>query len=220
MAPLTDVTDTFWVAGKQANPVLYYAVTPLVNNKEGVRSYGFNYTTQGTGCYIQSFLAQLSGTNGVLYLQLGSVYHIRSLTWQKLLLNEYINLQTIQLPEVDSYDYTDATLTKGVNTYRVKIELTSGQVIYSDPASLYYFGRDIYIVYPNPVAQNQPLTVLSNDPDITTLEVFNSYGAKVMVKQLDSQVNTFPVARLGKGIYFMQIVKDGRRQQLFKVFIY
>jgi len=220
MAPLTDVTDTFWVAGKQANPVLYYAVTPLVNNKEGVRSYGFNYTTQGTGCYIQSFLAQLSGTNGVLYLQLGSVYHIRSLTWQKLLLNEYINLQTIQLPEVDSYDYTDATLTKGVNTYRVKLELTSGQVIYSDPASLYYFGRDIYIVYPNPVAQNQPLTVLSNDPDITILEVFNSYGAKVMVKQLDSQVNTFPVARLGKGIYFMQIVKDGRRQQLFKVFIY
>jgi len=219
MEPLINVADTFLVLNKIANPSLYYAITPLVDNKEGVRSYAINYTAQGTGCYIQSFLAQLSGNNGLLYLQLGTLYNIQSITWQKLVTSGYKDLQSI--PAITITDsYTDIALSKGVNTYRVKIELINGQSIYSDPASIYYFGSDNYIIFPNPVAQGQSLTILRNEFDTEQLQVFNTAGAKLLERELDNQVNNVPVGQFGKGLYLIQILKNGKRQQVFKVLVY
>lgn len=220
MEPLMEVADTFVVLNKSTNASLYYAVSPVINNKEGVRSYGFNYATQGTGCYIESFLAQLTGSNGLLNVELGTVYHVKSLTWQKLSLNVYNDLQAAPLTSATSYSYTDIHVSKGVNTYRVKLTLSNGQTIYSDPASIYFFGADTYIIFPNPVSQQQSLTVLRNEFEPTELLIFNSAGMKVLDKQLNNEVNTIPVGNLSKGIYFIQILKNGRKEKGFKIFVY
>jgi hypothetical protein len=59
MELLLTTTDTAAILAKQTNTSLYYAVAPLINNRAGVRSYGYNYTTQGAGCYVRTFIGQL-----------------------------------------------------------------------------------------------------------------------------------------------------------------
>lgn len=217
--PLLVTSDTLVMLGKQANPSLWYAVAPLLGNKTGLRTNAFNYTTQGTGCYIRSFLVQMVGTTGVLELVLGTPFGVKTITWEKLSLNGYKKLQSFTTVSGLIYSYTDNTLQPGLNTYRVKIELVGGQIIYSLPETLYHFNDSQYIVYPNPVTQSQPFTILSNDPGTGTVQVFNSIGEKLYEKKLNDLVNIISTDRLSKGLYFLRFLKENKQQILLKVVI-
>ncbi|MBK5271578.1 MAG: S8 family serine peptidase, partial [Bacteroidia bacterium] len=167
MEPLTVINDTAIILGKQTNASLYYAIAPLINGKTGVRSFGFNYTTQGTGCYIKTFYPLLVNNTVLLTLELGTIYNIKNITWEKQTLNGFVPLQTISNITGLQYSYTDNLPNPGVNNYRVKIELLNGQIIYSQSEKIFYFDKSSYIVFPNPALQYQTITILSNDPDNT-----------------------------------------------------
>ena len=95
LQPFTITDDTSIILAKPTNSSLYYAVAPLMNTKTGVRSYAYNYTTQGVSCYIKTFFGQLTGNVTELELELGTSFNIKSITWQKLTLNGYISLKTV-----------------------------------------------------------------------------------------------------------------------------
>jgi len=219
MEPLQITTNTAVILGKQGNPSLYYSVAPLLNNKTGVRSYGFNYTTQGVGCYIKTFLVQLAGNAGLLDLEIGSAYKVSTITWEKLTLNGYVPLSIINNIAGLVYSYTDPSLSYGTNTYRVKITLVNGQIVYSEPATLYYFGNRLYIVYPNPALQYQPVTILSNEPETTLVQVFNSVGQKVYESLLNDLANTLPAGKLSKGFYVLRVIKENKLQASLKLVV-
>jgi hypothetical protein len=219
MEPLLITTDTAVILGKQTNTSLHYAVAPLINNKTGVRSYGYNYTTQGVGCYVRTFLGQLINNTAKLDLELGTNYNIKSITWQKLTLNGYITLQVLNTIQGLNFNYTDNVLAHGLNIYRVKIELLDGRIIYSETATV-YFANEPYIIYPNPVPQYQDVTLISNDPGIAQLQVFNSIGAKLFEKTLNDWSNTIPTGKLSKGIYLLSISKDNQLQKTLKLVVY
>lgn len=220
MEPLLVTTDTLVVLGKQANPSLYYAVAPLINTKTGVRSYGFDYTTQGTGCYIKTFTVSLVGNSGVLDLELGTTYRVRTIGWEKLSANGFAILQTINNPSGLVYSFNDNSLSYGVNTYRVKIELLSGQVIYSQPESLNYFGEKPFIVYPNPAKQYEPVTIIFKDPQPISLQLFNSAGIKMYEKQVNDIMTTIPAGKLSKGLYFIRVIVENKEQTILKLVVY
>src|SRR5439155_11410726 len=92
MEPFLTTADTAIVLGKQTNSSLHYAVAPLINNKVGLRSYTYDYTTQGVGCYVRVLFGQLINESARLDLELGTIYNVRSITWQKVTLNGYISL--------------------------------------------------------------------------------------------------------------------------------
>jgi hypothetical protein len=151
--PLFITADSFVVLAKNTNPSLHYAVAPIIGNREGVKSYTFNYTTQGVECYIRSFLAFLNTNSVLLSLELGTLYQVQRISWEKLTPTGYQTLQIITSFTGLQYSYTDMNPTQGVNTYRVKIELANGRIIYSSPETIYYTGELDYIIYPNPAAQ-------------------------------------------------------------------
>ena len=217
MEPLLVTTDTTVILGKQSNPALHYAIAPLINGKTGVRGYGFNYTTQGVGCYIKTFLVQLAGNSGRLDLELGSTYQIGSIIWEKLTLNGFIPLDTTTSISGLVYSYSDNSLSYGLNTYRVKIVLLSGEVIYSQPETLYYLGDRLYIVYPNPARQTEPIMILNSEPGF--LQVFNTAGAKLYEKQVSDIITTIPAGILSKGFYFLRIVTENNQQVTLKLVV-
>jgi hypothetical protein len=219
MEPLFTTSDTAVILGKQTNTSLHYAVAPLINNKTGVRTYAYNYTTQGVSCYVRTFLAQLIDNTAKLDLELGTYYNVKSITWQKLSLSGYISLQAINTITGVNFSYTDNTLTHGLNTYRVKIELLDGRIIYSETATV-YFANEPYIIYPNPVPRYQDVTIISSDPDVAQLQLFNSLGVKLYEKTLNDWSNTIPTGRLSKGIYLLRIIKDNQLQQTLKLVVY
>jgi hypothetical protein len=218
MEPLLVTTDTAIILGKQTNTSLFYAVAPLMNTKSGVRGYGYNYTTQGVACYVRTFLAQLINNAGQLDLDIGTIYNVKTITWQKLTLSGYTSLQTVSTITGLHFNYTDNALVHGLNTYRVKIELIDGRVIYSETETI-YFANEPYLVYPNPVPRYQDVTIINNDADSASLQVFNSLGVKVYEKNLTDWINHIPTGKFSKGLYLLRIIKNEKLNTL-KLIVY
>jgi hypothetical protein len=191
----------------------------LIGNKTGVRSYAYDYTAQGVGCYIRTFVGELVNNSTELDLELGTDYNIKSITWERLTSSGYSPLQTINSIQGLDFSYRDNAPQHGLNTYRSKLELMNGTVIYSDPITLYY-ANEPYFVYPNPVAQYHNVTIINNSPAVTQLQVFNSVGMKIFEQTLGDFSNPISTNRLGKGIYLFRVLKDGQLEQTLKVIVY
>jgi hypothetical protein len=206
---------------KNTNPSLHYAVAPIIGNKEGVRSYTFNYTTQGVECYIRSFLALLAGNSTQLTLSLGTLYNINKIVLEKFNGTDYVPLRQITNPSSLTFNLTDGSLKKGLNVYRVKIELAGGRTIYSSAETVYYFNGAAFIVYPNPASQYQTVTILSDNqsPEPVTLQVMNMLGQKIYEMKLNDVVNQLPAGRLSKGLNLLRIVRKDQKDIVLKLFV-
>jgi len=219
MEPISIVNDTAIVINSHAGTSLHYAIAPLIGNKIGVRSYAYDYTAQGVGCYIRTFVGEVMSNSSELDLELGTSYNIKSITWERLTSNGYLPLQTVNSMQGLHFNYRDDAPQHGLNTYRAKIELLNGTVIYSDPITLYY-SEGPYFVYPNPVAQYHDVTIINNSTDITQLQIFNSLGLKISEQTLSDFSNPISTNKLGKGIYLFRVIKGGELKQTLKVVVY
>jgi len=220
LEPLFTTSDSFAVLARRSNPSLEYAVAPLPGGREGVKSYTFNYTTQGVACYIRSFLASLVNNRAQLDLSLGTLYNIGSVVLEKLNGTGYVPLQRLTGPSGLTISFSDTRLTQGLNTYRVKLELDDGKVIYTSPETVYYLAGAEFIVFPNPARSNQPVSYLSGDfLHTTTLQVFNVLGQKVVEQVMDDVRGQIPAGRLSSGLYLFRFVRDGEKDVVLKVIV-
>jgi hypothetical protein len=217
LEPMNVTTDSLIVLSKSSHPSIHYAVAPLIAGREGIKSYTFNYTTQGVACFIRSFLVTLVNATGQLDLQLGTLYNLERVTFEKFNGTAFIHLHQVAAPAQLQINYTDVLLTKGKNTYRTKLELANGSVIYSEPVTIYYFSGVEFIVYPNPVRQEEYITILSEAAQDTRLEVFNLNGQKIYEKILKEQIQQIAAARFSKGIYLFRISGGSSGTKVFKI---
>jgi hypothetical protein len=220
LEPMLATSDSFVVLSKSANPSLYYTVAPLLPNKEGVKSYTINYTLQGVECYIRSFLSSLNNNTADLTLLLGTLYNIKTIVLEKFNGISFQPVQTLTANNNLTVLFTDANLIKGLNIYRVRIDLAGGVVVYSLPETIYYFKESNYIVYPNPAAQYNEINIAAKTVDISIMEVYNALGVKVYQKDLDDRVNKIPPGKLSKGVYFLRITHNGDLEDLLKLVVY
>ena len=217
---LAVTADSFMLLAKTTNSPLHYAVAPIIGNKEGVKSYTFNYTTQGVECYTRSFLAFLVGNSAELTFSLGTLYNVNKIVFEKFNGVDFVTLQQITNPASLIFNYTDASLKKGLNVYRVKIELAGGRVIYSSIETVYYFNGAEFIVYPNPASQYQSITILSdNQSEPATLQVINMLGQKIYEMTLNDISNQLPAGRLSKGLNLLRIIRKDQKDVVLKVFV-
>lgn len=220
LEPITVTSDSFLLLAKSTNPSLHYAVAPIIGNKEGVKSYTFNYTTQGVECYFRSFLALLNGNSAQLIVSLGTLYKINKVILEKFNGTEYVALQQTVNPSSLLVNFTDAALKKGLNVYLVKLELSDGRVIYSSVETVYYFNGDEFIVYPNPAFQYSPITILSdNQFEPATLQVINMQGQKIYEMKLNDITNQLPNGRLSKGVHLLRIIRKDQKDVVLKLFV-
>jgi hypothetical protein len=220
LEPVTVTSDSFMLLAKTTNPSLHYAVAPIIGNKEGVKSYTFNYTTQGVECYFRSFLALLVGNSAQLKISLGTLYNVNKIVLEKFIGTEYITLQQIINPSSLLINLTDASLKKGLNVYRVKLELAGGKVIYSSIETVHYFNGAEFIVYPNPASQYYPVTILSdNQFEPATLQVINMQGQKIYEMKLNDISNQLPAGRLSKGVNLLRITRKDQKDVVLKLLV-
>ena len=217
---LAVTADSFMLLAKATNPSLHYAIAPIIGNKEGVKSYTFNYTVQGVECYIRAFLALRVGSSAELTISLGTLYNVNKIVFEKFTGTDYVTLHQVSNPSTLTLNYTDGSLKKGLNVYRVKIELIGGRLIYSSIETVNYFNGDEFIVYPNPAAQYQPITILSdNQFEPATLQVVNMQGQKIYEMKLNDVSNQLPAGRLSKGIHLLRIIRKDQKDVVLKVFV-
>ena len=210
MEPFQSTIDTAIVLKKPGNAFTHYAVAPNVQGKPGMKSYAFNYNTQGTGCYVQSFLVDLANRNvGDILLELGSVYGVKEVIIEKLTPNGFVALKVYPNASLLDYSFSDTTLFKGGNSYRARINLSSGQTIYSNVETIYYLPDMRYLVFPNPAKTNFQL--ISKDSDNAELVIYNSTGQKVLTKKITSPLQTISIHQLNKGVYFIVLLERNNK---------
>jgi Secretion system C-terminal sorting domain len=218
---ITVTADSLIVLNKTSFPSLHYAVAPLIDGKEGMRSFTFDYTLQGVECYIRSFLGILDNNTAILSLSLGTLYGINAIVLEKFSGGRYLPFETINQPGNLQNNFTDTKLANGLNIYRAKLELAGGKIIYSQPETVYYFSGNSFIIFPNPVTQGQPLEILTNTNIISdiTLLIYDSYGRKIIQKTLNNYQEKIPTDKLPKGLYFFRFIVDGEKDTILRVVV-
>ena len=218
---ITVTADSLIVLNKTTYPSLHFAVAPLIDGKEGMRSFTFDYTQQGVECYIRSFLGKLDNNKAILTLSLGTLYGIDAIVLEKYAAGRYLPFETINWPGNLQINFTDNKLANGLNIYRAKLELAGGRIIYSQPETVYSFSGNSFIIFPNPVAQGQPLEILTNSKIISdiTLIVYDSYGRKIIQKTLNNFQEKLPTDKLPKGLYFFRLIVEGEKDTIMRVIV-
>lgn len=213
MQPLAVTADTTIIINTSNISSPYVNVTTLFNNNHtGVNSYTFDYTTQGVSCYVSNFLADLNTSNhAVLQLTTGTVYNISEVIFQEFIANKWQTISTLQNINGTYFTYEDDTLHTGINTYRAAVELNNGSIIYSNEASVNYFGNDLFVMFPNPVHYSQKLVVLSNNFLENTLQIYDATGRKVLQQQINNTRSEISVLHLARGIYFVVIFNNNQK---------
>ncbi|HEY1115888.1 MAG TPA: S8 family peptidase, partial [Chitinophagaceae bacterium] len=209
LQPFRTTADTFAIIKKGQSPSPYYSVAPLVNGQPGLRSFILNYGAQGTECFFRSFYLQTQNfLSATFTATLGSTYHVAAVAFQKLQGGQFVTLRTVTAPSTTSFTFTDSTLTRGINKYRLQITLGSGQIIYSDEVAAYHFVYGEVIVYPNPVRQQEGVNILTSLGGRVRIEVYSETGALVYSTRLTTLLQQIPAHKLSKGLYIIKVVTD------------
>jgi hypothetical protein len=221
LEPISTSSDTS-ILIRQPGNFLWYTVAPMITpSRAGLKAYTINYQTQGVDCYLKNFLVDLdNGNTGELMAEIGTTLNVQRITFEKLTSSGYEPLQSFQPVTSLFYNWTDKNLVDGVNTYRVKIELNNGMVIYSNPQSIYYFLTTRYLIFPNPVKVTGTLSVFTKEePQNTYLLLYNTLGQQVLQYRMQQTVEMIPLYGLKSGVYFVMIKKNGKKEFTSKVMV-
>jgi len=204
LEPINSVNDTGLVLHKSTHASLHYSIGTMINGKPGLKSYTFNYTTQGIGCYIKSYIVDLLNSNeGHIQLELGTTFNVQDILIEKWSRNGFFTIQKIPLTSALRYTFIDNKLLTGGNVYRIRINLINGKKVYSQSETIYYLNGINYLVYPNPAKTD--FVIVSKDTDNTELIVYNTTGQKILVKKITSTVQNISVRNLKRGMHFILI---------------
>jgi hypothetical protein len=221
LEPLQTAADSFIVFQKQQHPGLFYSVAPLVNTKPGLRSFTINYTTQGVGCYVKTFFALLQNLNtAFLTAELGTLYNVSEVSFQKITASGFQTLNTISNPSSLNLGFTDLKLTQGANLYRLQIRLSNGSIVYSNTDLIYYFPNRPVLVYPNPVKQNQNLNIVAQDPGIYSIKIYDVNGRLVHQQLLNNISQQMMAVKLSTGLYVIRVIGDDGKAFTQKLIVY
>jgi hypothetical protein len=207
------VNDTSFVFAKNDISAKHFAVAPMRSNAEGMRGYTINYETQGVGCYIKTFVAQLLNGNGSLSLELGTLYLVKQIEIQKDNSSGFNTIHAISGPTSLNFQFDGLSLHQGLNTFRIKLTLTNGTTIFSNEETLHSTGTNDYIIYPNPAPVSSGFTLLRKEPQEETLVVYDLYGRRILRSPLFDIINPIKTTSLQKGIYLIIVFdKNGNRK--------
>jgi hypothetical protein len=218
LEPLAQLGDTSIILQKSNNPFSHYAVATNISDRSGIKSYAFNYTTQGTGCYLKNFLADLVNiTQGSIRFELGTTYNVKDIVIEKRSGINFIPFKTL-IPGTNlQFNFIDSGLATGGNIYRVRINLKDGKTVYSKTETIFYLANMNYLIYPNPAKGN--FQIFSKDIDNPELILYNVIGQRVLVKKLNSTIETISANHLKKGLYFIQVLVKNRKVYQGKIIV-
>jgi hypothetical protein len=175
----------------------------------GTKSYAFDYTLQGAGCFINSFYVNLNDNNAVLNLSLGTLYNIASIGFEKL---KNDRAETISKATIDglNYSFTYPSLQTGIHYFRTKITLKNGAVIYSNVEMITFVERGKYLLLPVPTNRNSPIHIYTSIPDGEIITITDAMGRTEIRKEIQFTHEFIETSVMLAGQYFYRITKNGK----------
>ena len=108
---------------------------------------------------------------------------------------------------VNNYRYTDNHLWNGVNYYRLKLVALDGSFSYSSVRIIHDTLNSLVIsIYPNPVQTG--ILYISSSANAESLQITDISGRVILKSVIHGFLNTIPLDRIAKGVYFVQVQTD------------
>ena len=212
LLPALNLGDTFLVFNKANIPYKQLAVAPVFGKQVGVKSYTTNYTQQGVDCYVSNFLGDLKAdTSAMLQLQLGTSYFVKKIVFEKLKQGIFKSIKELDFVDGLHFTWTDRFLQNAENIYRAHIILNDGRNVYSNASSVFYFKNTSVSIYPNPVVQNNTITIHLKDLDNQLIDITDISGRSVFKKQASGNIEKIFLPFL-KGLYILTVTNPDKRQ--------
>ena len=115
------------------------------------------------------------------------------------------------------YSYTHNTPKAGTNYYRLRTLDRDGAFDYSAIQSVYFEEKaDLFHVFPNPVAQNDMISIESSSTEPFTMTVFDMKGRVVLTQTMNHSAQI--LANFPKGIYVYKL-SSAQRESSGKVIV-
>jgi len=212
LEPVMTLSDTAIVLSRGLYSSRYFAVAPIVGGKEGLRSNTTLLDSASAGCYFAAFYLQSQTPSMASFIgQLGTLYNVREVHFQKLTRGGYETIQTLRSFTSTQLSFSDQNLLTGENSYRLELVLQNGSVIYGETIRIYHNGDAPVYLYPNPSTQGETIRVISTEPGRFTLRFVNSMGVEVYRQFITNSYLQIPASRFPKGLYFVWIMdKQGK----------
>jgi len=220
LEPLVATADTFAFFSKSANTAYYYSIAPIVNGRPGLRSSILNYTAQGVDCYFKSFFLQLQTESAARFTgAIGSSYGVKSIHFQKYRSGAFNLLQSM-IPALQ-FQFEDVSLHRGLNQYRLMIELANGKTLFSETVNVYHFPDTDVVIYPNPAGTHQTIRMATSKAGRKRVQVYQSNGLFIKQFLLSDLNTTAPLIKLPAGMYFFTIFdEESKASYTQKVIVY
>jgi hypothetical protein len=98
-------------------------------------------------------------------------------------------------------------LLQGENTYRLKVVFQNGAEGFSSSETVFFFGENQYILYPNPIRKYDDLKFKVKNPTNEIWQLYDGRGALILQKELRNTEEVEPI-NLPSGMYFYVILSE------------
>ncbi len=120
-----------------------------------------------------------------------------------------------------------STLSLGEIKYRLKMIISTDTTFYLDSVTVNHSQacvsstQNTVTINPNPVSDNLNITIVRSNPSRIDIVIQNAAGQKVYVNQSDqipgTQVRTVSMKNMSKGIYFVSVYIDNKKEITKKI---
>jgi hypothetical protein len=207
LEPLLVTPNTVATLDLAGDTAGYFAVAPVFGNLTAARGTTLNYTLQGTGCYVVSFVPrQLVADTVLLDLEIATAYRLHSVRLERWENGRFEPVRTVAPVNALSMLFADPSPLPGHNLYRVRLENDRNELFYSREEEVFSPQRGKLLVFPNPVPQGQSLNVVGygNGAAETRFRLYDGLGKLLLELWETAAIHTIPTHGLRKGTYLLE----------------
>lgn len=207
---LSIIEDTTLVLSRDDIESNYFRVTPIVEGKRLIQSFTINYQLQGAGCFLKTFFVEAVQDSGILLrLELSASNGVQQVNFERLTDDQQWETITISSGESLSYAILDSNPNDGPNTYRINIEFFNGTSLQSEGLTTFFVKTRDFIVYPNPIRNNESLRVFSKKiEDNCTFQLISPLGELILESTIIDERSFIDLPVLTDGMYYYKIYQN------------
>jgi hypothetical protein len=227
LAPFMVTSDTFALVDLSQHTASFSSISmkPIIDDSYGQQVNLYNFQNDGIGCFLRSFNASVTEGRVGLSLMLSTDYNVASIDFQKWNGSEFVTFSTesnittsllIEASDINQYS--------GYFIYRAQINLLSqinnSSSSLTETIELAVIIPETISVFPNPLATNEDLNILSEASSLRGFVIRNINGAKVEVDYITSGADSFTIRGLAAGFYIYQIFDfEGKLAKMGKLIV-
>jgi hypothetical protein len=219
LEPFRLVSDTVLFLTPAEAAQRYYSVAPIVRGKLGERGSTPDITQEAYGCYIRSFIPhQLVSDTVQFQLQLGTTYRLKTVQLERREPDGSFRAVQTTAPSLN-LTLTDPAPIVGRGEYRARAEAQDGRTYYSTIEEAFFVRKTDVLVYPVPIREGEPLTVVGPIGEPIRVRVYDMLGRLRSEASADGAINSVVLPAIGKGTFLLRISAGNGPEQTRRILV-